>query len=172
MHMTSWHPDGRHIVVLGTESGHGVRLYLVSLDGGSPRALTPEGVGFPSGPITKPVSPDGQRVFAMSPENELHVYAIEGGERLASHPLEEGEEPIRWCADGRSVFLWRRGDVPAVVHKLDVESGARTPWREYAPADMVGVVCSRSLLLTPDGEICAHTFSHLSSDLFVARGLV
>jgi len=51
----------------------------------------------------------------------------------------------------------------ASVLLLDAESGARTPWRELAPADRTGVVCSRCVLLTPDGESCAY--------MFVARGL-
>jgi dipeptidyl aminopeptidase/acylaminoacyl peptidase len=171
MHMVSWHPDGQHIVLLGSEEGRGMRLYIVPIAGGAPRPISPEGVGFQAGAIVKPVSPDGKRVLAMTPAQELRVYSLEDGAQLASIQLEDREEPIRWCGDGRAIFLWTRGRVPARVLKLDLETGERTPWREYPPADRTGVVCSRSVLLTPDGATCVHTYSHMISELFVARGL-
>jgi hypothetical protein len=34
------------------------------------------------------------------------------------------------------------------------------------------VVCSRCVLLTLDGETCVHTYSHMISELFVARARV
>ena len=171
MHLMSWHPDGERIVFLGNAPGAGVRLYIVPASGGAARAVTPEGTGFPTGAIAKPASPDGQRVFAITRENDLGIYALEVGAQLTSFALAPGEEPIRWSGDGRSIFVWRRGEVPAHVSRLDVETGQRTPWREYSPADRTGVVCSRSVLLTPDGETCAYTFTHAFSELFLARGL-
>jgi hypothetical protein len=168
----TWHPDGERIVFLGAEPGHGVRLFLVPARGGIPRPVTPEDVGFPAGTVSKPVSPDGKRVFAISRENELRVYDLESGAEGGAYRLDEDEEPIRWSGDGCSIFVWRRGEVPIRISRLDLETGHRTPWKEFAPADPTGVVCSRTALLTPDGETCAYTYSHMISELFLARGLV
>ena len=172
MHMVSWHPDGERIVMLASEPGHAPRIYILNAAGGGMRPLTPEGVGFPAGAFVKPVSPDGTRICAMSRERELQIYAVSAeGAPLASIQLDEGEEPVRWCADGRSIFVWRRGEVPIRVSRLDLETGKRTPWREYPPKDHTGVICSRSVALTPDGETAAYTYAHMISELFVARGL-
>jgi hypothetical protein len=128
-------------------------------------------VGFPAGTVSKPVSADGKRVFAINRDNELRVYDLESGAEGGAFPLDEDEEPIRWSGDGRSIFVWQRGDVPIRIFRLDLEAGHRTPWKEFAPADPTGVVCSRTALLTPDGETCAYTYSHMISELFLARGL-
>ncbi len=172
MHLLDWHPDGQRIVVLGSEPGRGMRLYILPAAGGPARAITPEGIGYASGAILKVVSNDGTRVLGMSTAGELKVHSIDDGAEVGSIPLEDGEEPIRWCSGDDAVFTWRRGEVPARVSRLDLATGERTPWREYPPNDHTGVVCSRSLLLTADGEICVHTYSHMISELFVARGLI
>ena len=172
MHLIDWHPDGQRLVVLGNESGRAMRLWIVPAAGGTPRALTPEGIGYPSGVILDPVSNDGTRVLGMSNAGELKVHDVESGEEVGSLQLDDGEEPIRWCEGDRAVFTWRRGEVPARVHRFDLATGERTFWREYPPNDTTGVVCSRSLLLTADGETCVHTYSHMISELFVARGLL
>jgi hypothetical protein len=166
-----WHPDGRRILVLGRDGERPMRLYLVSATGGDARPVTEEGLGFQAGVINKPFSNDGRRFFALDRENRVIVHDLEDGAQRESHTLGDDEEPIRWCADDRAIFVWRRGDVPLHIERLDVATGARTPWREFAPAERTGVVCSRAAFLTPDGEQCAYTYAHLISELFLARGV-
>ncbi len=169
--VAAWFPDGERILFQGTEEGSGVRLYVVPAKGGPPRAITPEGVGFAFGAATRPVSPDGTRVVAMAGGRELRIYDVESGTPLAAFSVEEDEEPIRWSADGRSVFLWRRGDVPLRVFRLDVETGGRERLMELMPADPTGVTTSRTMLLTPDGRAYAYTYVRQLSELYLVRGL-
>jgi len=171
-HLINWHPDGQRLVVMGSEKGRPMRLYVLPIAGGAPRAITPEGVSYSSGAIVKMVSNDGTRVAALTPDNVLKIHAIEDGAEVGSWQLEDGEEPVRWCAGDGALFVWRRGDVPVRVTRFDLTTGERTFWREYPPGNRVGVVCSRSLLMTADGETCVHTYSHMISELFVARGLL
>ncbi len=42
----AWTPDGKRIVFVGNEPGHRIRYYVQSVDGGPPRAITPENVSF------------------------------------------------------------------------------------------------------------------------------
>jgi serine/threonine protein kinase len=44
----AWTPDGKRIVFVGNEPGHGIRYYVQGLDGGAPQAITPENVSFTS----------------------------------------------------------------------------------------------------------------------------
>ena len=167
-HMASWHQTANASV--WARKGKGARRTWQRRRRAVTRSGDTRGRGLSSGTLTNPVSPDA-RVVAVTSENRLAVFALDDGAELVSFPLEDGEEPVRWCADGRSIFVWRRGEVPARVQRFDLETGLRTPWRDYAPADRTGLVCSRSVLLTPDGTTCAYTFAYMGSELFVARGL-
>ena len=42
----AWTPDGKRIAFVGNEPGHRIRYYVRSLDGGPPRAITPENVSL------------------------------------------------------------------------------------------------------------------------------
>ena len=42
--VAAWTPDGKRIVFVGTEPDHRIRYYVQTLDGGPPRAITPENV--------------------------------------------------------------------------------------------------------------------------------
>ena len=55
-HQIHWMPDGKQIVFSGNLPGHEVRCFIQNIDGGKPRPITPEGVGYCA------VSPDGQLV--------------------------------------------------------------------------------------------------------------
>jgi Tol biopolymer transport system component len=57
-----WHPDGRHLVVLGQRrNAQRAEVWLIPLNGEAMRSLTSDDVGleFPAGPA---ISPDGSRV--------------------------------------------------------------------------------------------------------------
>ena len=110
----TWLPDSRHFLFAGTEAGHGLRLYVQGIDGEKPRPIGPEGIltalpGFA-------VSSDGKRVAAIGPDHQGLLVPLDGGEARALPGVEEGEVPLRFSADGRSVYLWKRGDVPARDH--------------------------------------------------------
>jgi serine/threonine protein kinase len=165
----AWFPDGKRILFAGSESGHGLRLYVQSVEGGSPRAITPEGItaalpGFA-------ISPDGKLVAAIGADHRAMLYPVEDGAARPIAGVGEKEFPLRFSADGRSLYLWKRGDVPARVTKLDLESGKREVWKDLLPADPAGVERISNVLVTPDGKGYAYCFARLLSDLFVVEGL-
>ncbi len=71
-----WFPDGKRFPFLGSEPGHGVRLYVQDMDGGAPRAITPEGVSATQWEI----SPDGKLVAAVGPDQNGYLYPVDGGD--------------------------------------------------------------------------------------------
>ncbi len=165
----TWFPDGQRILFAGSEAGHRDRLYVQSIEGGAPRAITPEGItaalpGFA-------ISPDGKVVAAIGADRKAMLYPVEGGEARPIRGLEEKEFPLRFSADGRSLYLWKRGDVPARVTRLDLESGKREAWKDLLPADPAGVERISNVLVTPDGKGYAYCYARLLSDLFVVEGL-
>jgi predicted Ser/Thr protein kinase/dipeptidyl aminopeptidase/acylaminoacyl peptidase len=165
----AWLPDSRHFLFAGTEAGHGVRLYLQGIDGEKPRPIGPEGILTALPGFT--VSSDGKRVAAIGPDHQGLLVPLDGGEALPLPGVEEGEVPLRFSPDGRSVYLWKRGDVPARVSRLDIETGKREVWKNLLPADPAGVERISNVLVTSDGKAYAYCYARLLSDLFIVEGL-
>jgi hypothetical protein len=99
------------------------------------------------------------------------MYPVDGGEEREIPGLLAGEFPLRFSPDGRSLYVWKRGDVPARVTRVDVGSGKRELWKDLMPADPAGIERISNLLVTPDAKGYAYCYARLLSDLFVVEGL-
>jgi dipeptidyl aminopeptidase/acylaminoacyl peptidase len=166
----SWFPDGKRIVVAGTEPGHGVRLYACDSESGETRAITPEGVlvdhyqGFP-------VSLDGARVAAVLADGHLAVFSTGGaGEGRPIPNLAPGAVPVAWSADGR-LFVYRLQELPARVLRVDTVTGASEQVTELQVTDAAGVHGFPSVRLTADGQTCAYSYFRALSELYEVEGL-
>lgn len=166
----AWTPDGKQIVFVGNEPGHGLRYYVQNLDGGSPRAVTPENVGFnPFDPVT--ISPDGRFMVVNNLDGRIGLQPLDGGTPRIVPKLEDGSEPLRWCPDGRSLMVYHFGDLPAKITNVDVDTGQQTLWRELAPSDRSGLAAIAGVRVGSDCQSSAYSAIYLASDLWVARGL-
>ena len=167
----AWFPDGRRIAVVGSQEGRrGRRLFIWDIEASAPpRPLSPEGdVGCPV------VSPDGRFVVVCNATG-LVLHPVDGGE---SRPVLGGaasDEPLRWSADGRWLYV-RRGSggpwsMPAWIDRIEVATGTRQPWRELMPGDATGVYGIRTVRVTPDGKSYAYHFVASIGSLYLAEGL-
>jgi WD40 repeat protein len=165
----AWFPDSREILFAGSEAGHGLRLYRLGIDGGSPRPVTPEGitVGLPG----FAVSPDGKFVAAIGANHKAMLFPVDGGAPRPIPGVADGEFPLRFSPDGRSLFAWKRGEIPARVPRIDIESGRREIWKELLPVDPSGVERISNVVVSADGKGYAYCYARLLSDLFVVEGL-
>jgi Tol biopolymer transport system component len=142
-----------------------MRCYVQDIDGGTPRAITPEGV---TGTV---VSPDGKFIVAGGENQKKSFYPVEGGEPHNITGLDEGDRMIRWSADGRSLYVYRYGEVPAKIYRLDLSTGRKELFKEVVPSDPAGIVRPPSLFLTPDGKWCLYELTRFLSDLYVVEEL-
>jgi len=85
--------------------------------------------------------------------------------------MEPGEVPIRWGTEDNTLFVYRPGDLPAKVYRLDLTTGQRKPWRELMPPDPAGVEYVGPILPTPDGKAYVYGYRRLLSDLYLVEGL-
>jgi len=171
----AWLPDGKSIVFVGKEKGHQTRSYVQNIDGGAPRAVTPEGI---SGFL---VSPDGRLLLGnlslqlASASAEGHdkraLYPLGGGDRILVPGLEDDDRVIRWGPDAQSLYVYRDRERPLKIYKLDLVSGRKELAKEIAPADPAGVIGPINVLLTPDGKGYVYAFSRRLTDLFLVKGL-
>jgi serine/threonine protein kinase/Tol biopolymer transport system component len=161
-------PDGKRVLFAGNEPGRGARLYVQDLAGGKPQAITPEGIRLSR---SKPISPDGSSVIARGADGRVYLYPVSPGEPRPVPGLEPGEIPAQWSPDGKSLYVYRRGEVPARVFRVDVATGKRELWKELQPGDATGLEEVANVWLTPDGKSYVYNHIRTLSDLYLAEGL-
>ncbi len=108
-------PDGQRLLLAGEEPGHGLRFYVGDLAGGRPRPITPEGIG--PGRAVKPISPDGQWVFASGPDGGLYLYPVE----------ERADRAPPGSPSGRSAVSVDRGQSRRLCHGEEREWSSPSP---------------------------------------------
>jgi eukaryotic-like serine/threonine-protein kinase len=162
-----WLPSGKSFVFSGNEPGKGVRLYTQDISAGTPKAISPEGVDANS----FAVSPDGQSVVGIGPDEKGYLYSLSGGEPRMVNGTEPGDVPISWNQDGRSIYLYRSGEVPAKVYQLELATGKRTLWKQIIPVDPTGVSTIGPIQMTPDGKTYVYGFHRTLGDLYLVEGL-
>ena len=160
-----WFPDGQRILFNGREAGRELRSYVMEPSGGPPRALTPEGTWAVA------LSSDGAFAAAIGPGHGIWVYPTAGGPSRPIHGSEPGDRPVAWSKDGRSLWVYKRGQVPAQVARLDIATGTRLEWKKLSPPDHAGVYSIFQFDITPTGDAYAYSYRHLLSQLYVVEGL-
>ncbi len=159
-----WFPDGKSVLVVGHETGQASRCYAQDVSGGAPRPVTPEGT------TNGAVSPDGLQIL-YSKTGGTYFIQRSGGETAQAVPeLTTDDQVIRWSADGRSLYVFRPGNVPFRFERLDLASGRRILIREVAPADKTGVLYGLMAALTDDTKSYAYSYQRMTSQLFVVEG--
>ena len=164
---SKWLPDGRRFLFSGKEPGHAARIYLQDLSGGKPTPISPEGID----PLVLVLSPDGQQVVGIGSDEKAYSYPVAGGEPRAVPGIELGEQPLEWSADAKAIYVYKPGDLPAKVYRLDLSTGHKTLWKELMPSDSAGVSRIGPILLTTDGKSCIYGYHRILSDLYLVEGL-
>jgi eukaryotic-like serine/threonine-protein kinase len=162
-----WLPDGRRLLIAGTEPGKGVRAYLTDTSGAAPRAITPAGVTFANSALA--LSRDGAQVALRSPEGRVMLYPVAGGEPVGVKGLGANEMPLSWTADSRALFLLE-GQPPRRIVRLDPASGRRELASEIHPAD-AGLIGPTHVVIAPDARTFVANYMRVQGTLYLVQGL-
>jgi serine/threonine protein kinase len=162
-----WFPDGKRILFAADEPGKGVRFYVYEMTSGKSEAISPEGVNGTSFAI----SPDSQYVMGIGPDKKGYLYPTAGGDPHVIGGLNPGEQPITFSTDGKALYIYQPGELPARVYRLDVQTGQRTLWKELMPYDPAGVENIGPILMTPDAKTCVFGYHRMLADLYLVEGL-
>jgi eukaryotic-like serine/threonine-protein kinase len=164
----TWCPDGRRIVFNGVEKGRDLRSYIQDVSDetpGPPRVLTPEGTWVLA------VSSDGRWGAATEPRKGISLWPLDGGaphDLPSSHPE---DRPVAFSKDGQFLWVFRRGEIPAPVLRVDVRTGRREVWKTLWPPDPAGVYSIMNFNITPTGHAYFYSYAGTLSQLYLVRGL-
>jgi len=117
------------------------------------------------------ISPDGKLVAAVGPDRKGYLYPVDGGDPRLIPGFPLGDTTAAWTGDGRSLFIYRHGELPAKIYRLDLASGQKQPWRDLMPADSAGVTDLSIVLITPDAKNYVYEYGRTLSDLYLMEGL-
>jgi len=162
---THFLPDGKRIVVNGNAPGRPGRTYLFDLSDGEAKPVTPEGIY-----ATLP-SPDGKFLAGATAEYKLNVFPLDGGPARPIPNVEPGYVLAQWSADSKALYVFRSGEVPLKIQRLDVATGKMKLVRELVPADLGGVVSIGPVITNVNASEFAYSYYQTLSVLYIISGV-
>ncbi len=163
-----WLPDGKRVLFIGIEAGHGPRDYVLDIATGQERPVTPEGT---RGTV---ISPDGKHAVVRRADGTAAIWPLEGGEPREIKGLASNERAFAWTSDGNSLYvtaLSGTDTLPRKVSLLDPVSGQRRLWKTIGPSDLTGIRNVSPPVISRDGQAYAYLYSKSLADLYVVEGV-
>jgi len=162
-----WLAGGKQVLAIGSESGHGVRDYLIDLANGDSKPITPEGV------VGAQPSPDGRSAAVQGPDRKWEIWALDGNTPRPIPGLDEKYTVCGWSHDGASVLA-----LPALqrektgkVFSVNIASGKMELVRTFGGDLPAGAVSIGSSYLAGDGGAYAYRYMQLLSQAYVVKGM-
>lgn len=162
--MVHWMPDGKQLLFSANLEGHAARCFLQNVDGGEPRPVTPEGVGFCN------LSPDGRWIAGSWNKDGLQIYPIDGGAPRKVQGILP-EEDFAWTSDPHFFYVYKAREKQIKVFRLNIDTGQRQLFKEIVLPDSAGVCGPTHLLFSADGREYVYGYVQLLSDLYVVSGV-
>ena len=165
--LPQWFPDEKRIAFLGQEPGHGLRVYVQDLDGGEPKAITPEGAG-----LYFQISPDGKQVaVSMGTDFRIAIYPVSGGNPRPTVGFEPGQIPAAWSPDDRYLYVYRLGNVPLDIFQVEIATGRRALWRRLSTPDPIGITFMSNIYFSSDMKSYVYSINRRLDVLYLVEGL-
>jgi len=166
----AWFPDGRRVTFTARASDGTEHAYVQEIDGGAPRPIGPVGA------VRMTVAPDGHTIAGVAADATPILFSADGTDSRPAPGLQAGDLPVRWSADGRSLFFMRRLASRTEIHRADIATGRVTPVRSLAVQDPAGASVPGTgpgdgFGLTPDGKWYAYSITRTLSNLYLVDGL-
>jgi Tol biopolymer transport system component len=160
-------PDGRRMLLLGSQAGHGLRLWVEDIEEGKPVAISPEGSIVRR---RRCISPDGKLVAARDPGGTISIYPVAGGNPQVVPNTLFGEEPVQWTSDQKSLLVAARG-VPVRVFEINLATKQRKLLKSFMPVDATGLFGNAPPTFSANLNSYVYTYERITSDLYIVDGL-
>jgi Tol biopolymer transport system component len=158
-------PDGKQLLAVGIEPGHGIRDYVIDVNTGNSKPITPEGV---AGPL---LSPDGKNVVVRSPDGRYAIWPLDGS-GLRPIPGDAKYYVTGWTPDGTSLYVvsTEGHERTANVFRLNPATGKMDPWKKFGESLPLG--CQAFFpAFSIDGKAYIYGYDQILSEAYVVKGL-
>jgi WD40 repeat protein len=159
-------PDGKQLLAVGIEPGHGARDYLIDVTTGSSTPATPEGV---SGVV---VSPDGRNVAVTGPDGKTGIWTF-GGSAVRPIPgLDSSEFVQAWTPDGQSLYVSSRQGLKktAKVYRVNTATGKMEFWKEFGADLPAGTASVGRIQFSSGTNAYAYSYDQILCEAYVVKG--
>lgn len=159
-------PNGKEFAVSYKDKDGRATNFIIGIDGGKPKRIRPD--------IDSEIMTDGIHVTYGTKDGRIRVGSVSGApdKTVTGAPLGPNDEQVGGSADGRFLYLWRKGEVPAPVDRLELATGRREPWMRLMPEDSAGITQIGPVILADEGRSYAYSYQRiLMSDLYVVDGV-
>lgn len=162
-----WLPDSRRFLMTAAEPGHESRVYLGDSEGGNPKPLTPEGYqeSWPARPI------DAGHFLARGPGGKVYLCSVEGGEPTPVPGIGADDGIVGPSLKEGTVYVRRGSGLPLRIVRLELATGREEKWRDFLPADPIGIIDLFAAHVTRDGRYYGYSYGRVLSDLYLVEGL-
>ncbi len=160
-----WFPDGKRLLVCGSEPARAARCYGVDRAGSAPTPITPEGV-------LATLAPDGKTLLLAMPDGGFALSSIDGGPTRPVHGLRSGDRQIAWSRDGQAVYVQRASRRPPTSSASCSRPATRSIVRRLAPDGVSSITALYVMDWVDDGRWYAYHYTSLPSTLFVVSGAI
>ncbi|HXW89597.1 MAG TPA: protein kinase [Terriglobales bacterium] len=161
----SFLPDGKWLLASGIEAGHGERDYLIAVNTGDSKPVTPDGISGVR------LSPDGRAAAVRGPDGKWGVWPLDGSSMRPIPRLTSEYDVVNWSSDGGSVYVEpiQTGKI-AKIYKVNVTTGKMDPWKTLG-TEAAGIQFVSAPLISAEGNAYAYTYAYQTSQAYVVTGL-
>lgn len=160
-------PDGKHLLAVGIESGHGARDYLIDVTTGDSKPLTPEGVQGGA------LSSDGRSVAVTGPDGKWGIWPLNGDGGLRPLPLDPTYNVAGWAPDGSAIYVTdsRTRTRPTLdAFRMNLATGKLEPWKTFGDTLPSGAHAFGPQM-SADGSAYVYGYVQILSQAYVVKGL-
>jgi Tol biopolymer transport system component/predicted Ser/Thr protein kinase len=160
-------PDGKHLLAVGIEAGHGARDYLIDANTGDSKPITPEGT------VGLHVSPDGRSVAVRGPDGKWGVRPLDGSGMRLVPGLDSKWVVHDWSPDGASLYAdeSHRNEKAEKLYRVNVATGKIEFWKTFGTDLPAGETDAGPPHFSSDGSAYAYMHYQDLSVGYVVRGL-
>lgn len=156
-------PGGDRLLVGGSLAGAQPRLFVQALDGSAPRPI-----GASAYFMRPAISADGRQIAGVDGGRRLTIVSVADGQ-TKTIATDFAPTVLRWSHSGKTLLA--QGDaVPAMLYRVDLETGKCTPWKEIGPLDLANVSRLWPAVLSQDEHTVVYSYPRIISELFVVDG--
>jgi serine/threonine protein kinase/Tol biopolymer transport system component len=160
-------PDGKHLLASGIEIGHGARNYLIDLQSGDSKPITPEGV------VGVLPSPDGRSTAVVGPDGKWGISSLDDGNIRPIPGLDPSQTVIGWSPDGGSVYVFPGGPLrkAAKIYQVNIQTGKMDLWKTFGQDLADGIVQIAPPHFSRDNTAYTYDYVRVLSEAYVVTGL-